>query len=301
MTHIFDAAATASLLPYVPLSEAVAQTLAHKARGRVRSPERLSLPLPDGGVLLVMPAADESLAVTKLITVCPGNPEKGLPLIIGEVVVMRAGTGERLGVLDGPEVTARRTAAASLLAAERLAPNPAGPLLVVGAGVQALSHAMAFASGLGVGEVFVCSRSRASSEALAARLRAAGLAAESVDRPEAVLDRTPLIVTATTSPEPVIPANVRPDAFIVAVGSFSPDQAEIPAELVRRCRLYVDDLDAARAEAGDLILAGVAWENVTPLERVPERLELPGPVLYKGVGCAALDLAAARLAFSQLL
>lgn len=301
MTRIFDAAATATLLPYVPLSEAVAETLARRAQGRVQSPERLSLPLPGGGALLLMPAADGNLAVTKLITVCPGNPEKGLPLIIGEVVVMRADTGERLGVLDGPEVTARRTAAASLLAAERLAPNFEGPLLVVGAGVQALSHAMAFSAGLGVGEVFVCSRSRISSDALAARLRAAGLAARSVDHPEEVLDKTPLIVTATTSPEPVIPANVRPDAFIAAVGSFNPKQAEIPAELVRRCRLYVDDLDAAKSEAGDLILAGIDWDDVTPLESVPERLELPGPVLYKGVGCAALDLAAARLAFSQLI
>jgi len=301
MTRIFDVAATASLLPYVPLSEAVAGTLARKARGLVSSPERLRLSLTGGGVLLVMPAADQDLAVTKLITVCPGNPEKGLPLIVGEVVVMRADTGECLGVLDGPEVTARRTAAASLLAAERLAPNTDGPLLLIGAGVQALSHAMAFTSGLGVGEVFVCSRSRTSSDALAARLRATGLTAVSVDRPEEVLDKTPLIVTATTSPAPVIPAHVRPDAFIAAVGSFSPEQAEIPAELVRRCRLFVDDLDAAQSEAGDLLLAGVDWNQVTPLEIVSGRLELPGPVFYKAVGCAALDLAAARLAFSQFI
>lgn len=299
MMRIFDAAATASMLPYVPLSESIAKVLAGKASGAVCSPARLSMPLPDGGVLLLMPAADQDLAVTKLITVCPGNSEKGLPLIMGEVVVMRADTGERLGVLDGPEVTARRTAAASLLAAERLAPNTDGPLLVVGAGVQALSHALAFTSGLGVGEVFVCSRSRGSADALADRLRAAGLVAWSVGHPEEVLDKTPLIVTATTSPVPVIPAKVRQDAFIAAVGSFSPKQAEIPAELVRRCQLFVDDLDAARSEAGDLILADVEWKEVTPLELVPERLELPGPVFYKAVGFAALDLAAARLAFPR--
>lgn len=303
MTRLLDAEATAAVLPYAPLAEAVAETLSRKARGLVQCPPRLSLPLPDGGVLLLMPASDDSLAVTKLITVCPANPEKGLPLIIGEVVAMRASTGERLGILDGPEVTARRTAAASLLAAQRLALSPEGPLLVMGAGVQALSHAMAFCSGLGVGEVNVCSRSRERAEALAERLRSVGVRACAVERPEEVLDRTPLIVTATNSPVPVIPAGVRPDAFIAAVGSFHPGRAEIPAELVRRCRLYVDDLDAARTEAGDLILAGVDWSAVTPLERTGEpgaaHLAPQGPVLYKGVGCAALDLAAAKLAFPE--
>jgi ornithine cyclodeaminase len=305
-TPIFDAAATAALLPYAPLAEAVAETLSRKARGLVACPPRLSLPLPDGGVLLVMPASDGETAVTKLITVCPANPGKGLPLIMGEVVAMRASTGERLGILDGPEVTARRTAAASLLAAQRLAVSPEGPLLVMGAGVQALSHVMAFCTGLGVGEVYVCSRSRQKSEALADRLRSVGVRAQAVARPEEVLERATLIVTATNSPEPVIPAGVRGDVFIAAVGSFHADRAEIPAELVRRCRLYVDDLEAARTEAGDIILAGADWDAVTPLERTGERggergghLAPQGPVLYKGVGCAALDLAAAKLAFPE--
>lgn len=297
----YDAAATAALLPYVPLSEEIAATLARKAKGQVAAPERLSLPLPGGGVLLVMPASDGEVAVTKLISVCPGNPARGLPLIQGQVAMVRAETGQPLGALDGPEVTARRTAAASLLAASLLAPNPRGPLLVVGAGVQALSHAMAFASGIEAGEVFVCSRARAKADALVARLRAAGVEARAVDRAEEVLDRTPLVVTATDSPQPVIPARVRPDAFIAAVGSFSPERAEIPAELVRRCRIFVDDLASARAEAGDLLLAGIDWAEAIPLENVSGRLEFEGPVLYKAVGHAALDLAAARLALRTIL
>jgi len=308
---VYDAAATAALLPYVPLSEEIADVLAAKCRGELTVPERLSLPLPGGGVLLVMPATDGELAVTKLITVSPGNSGLGLPLIQGEVDVMRAATGERLGLLDGPEVTARRTAAASLLAADLLAPEPQGPLLVVGSGVQALSHAMAFHAGLGVQEVFVCARDCAKAEALAERLRGAGVPARSVVRVADVLDRATLIVTATNSPTPVIPDAVRDDAFIAAIGSFSPERAEIPASLVRRCRLFTDSLEGARTEAGDLILAGVDWAEVTPLEQVclarnglesgpgepgEARLSHRGPVLYKAVGCAALDLAAARLA-----
>jgi len=298
MLTLFDAAATARLLPWVPLADAIAATLTRKAAGLVSAPERTALPLPGGGTLLVMPASDGELAVTKLVSVNPDNAALGLPLIQGEVVALRAATGQRLGVLDGPEVTARRTAAASLLAASLLAPDPEGPLLVVGAGVQALSHAMAFTAGLGVRQVFVAARARAKAEAMARRLRGAGVDARAVENPAEVLGLATLVVTATASPQPVIGGDVRPDAFIAAVGSFQPDRAEVPPELVRRCRLFVDDLDAARAEAGDLLLAGPDWSCVTPLEAVPARQELPGPVLYKAVGHASLDLAAARLAFA---
>uniref|UniRef100_A0A7C4EIQ3 Delta(1)-pyrroline-2-carboxylate reductase family protein n=1 Tax=Fundidesulfovibrio putealis TaxID=270496 RepID=A0A7C4EIQ3_9BACT len=303
-----NAAATAAMLPYVPLCDAIAETLAGKRLGRVQAPQRTSLPLPGGGVLLLMPATDGDIAITKLITVHPGNPAAGLPLIQGEVDVMRAATGERLGLMDGPETTARRTAAASALAASLLAPDPEGPLLVVGAGVQALSHALAFHAVLGTPRVTVCSRRVERAKALAELLDAQGINAGYAQDPAPQAAQASLIVTATTSASPVIPEAVRDDAFIAAVGSFSPDRAEIPAGLVRRSSVYVDDLDAAREEAGDLLLAGVDWAGVTPLEdalgeggAAPDGVAPGGPVLYKGVGHASLDLAAARLAFAQEL
>lgn len=294
--RILDAEAATALLPYGPLAEAVADTLAAKARGLIHAPARTTTRLADKGVLLAMTAADPELAVAKLVTVHPGNPARGLLVSQGEVLAMRSDTGERLGLLDGSAVTARRTAAASLLAARLLAPNPAGPLLVIGAGAQASAHAWAFVQGLGVTEVFVCSRSRDSARNLARALAAEGVRASDVAAPEDVLDRTGLIVTATTSPVPVLPEAVRHDAFIAAVGVFQPEKAEVPAGLVRRAELFVDTLEDAPHEAGDLLLAGVDWSAVTPLEAVPGRRELPGPVLYKSVGHAVLDLAAARLA-----
>ena len=312
--RMFDADRTAALLPYGPLADEVARTLARKSQGLVDAPERLCLPLPGGAVLLVMPASDGELAVTKLVTVHPGNAALGLPLIRGEVLVLDAVTGQRLALLDGPALTARRTAAASLLAARLLAPAPGGPLLVVGAGVQAKAHAEAFLDGLAgldVKEMFIHARNALAAEALAEHLRGLGAEAVALKEPDQAVDhtgRTPqtlrqaleratLIVTATASPVPVLPEQVRDDAFIAAVGSFRPDEAEIPAGLVRRCALYVDSLEGARAEAGDLLLAGVDWSRVTPLEQtLAGREPAAGPVLYKSVGHAALDLAAARLA-----
>lgn len=298
-----NAAATAAMLPFVPLCDTIAETLAAKRLGRVSAPQRTSLPLPGGGMLLMMPATDGDIAITKLITVHPGNPDAGLPLIQGEVDVMRAATGERLGLLDGPETTARRTAAASALAASLLAPDPEGPLLVVGAGVQALSHALAFHAVLGTPRVTVCSRRVERAKALARTLDAHGINAGYAQDPALLAAQASLIVTATTSPTPVIPETVRDDVFIAAVGSFSPDRAEVPAGLVRRCAVYVDDLDSAREEAGDILLAGLDWAAVTPLEDTLDAggALSTGPVLYKSVGHASLDLAAARLAFAPNL
>ncbi|MBA2512025.1 MAG: delta(1)-pyrroline-2-carboxylate reductase family protein, partial [Rubrobacteraceae bacterium] len=127
MTRIFGAEETASRLPYAALADAIREVVLARSSGGVQAPPRLALPLPEGGVLLVMPASDAEIAITKLVTVHPGNAGRGLPTIQGEVVVMEAATGERLGLLDGATVTARRTAALSLLAARELAPRPEGP------------------------------------------------------------------------------------------------------------------------------------------------------------------------------
>lgn len=298
--RVLDARDTAGVLPYGPLSLAIAQVLRDKAAGLVKAPARLNLDLPGGASLLAMPVCDDRLAVIKVISIHPGNAAKGLPVTQAEVLVMRADSGERVCLLDGATLTARRTAAASLLAARLLAPEPAGPLLVIGAGAQARAHAQAFMRELGVGEAYVHSPTTSKAQALADELGVLGRASV-VSDPAQVLNRVNLIVTATTSPVPVMPDMVRPEAFIAAVGSFKPNQAEVPAGLVRRARVYVDALEEAREEAGDLILADVDWSRVTPLEQTLDSTPAKGgPVLYKSVGHAVLDLAAARLAVRQL-
>lgn len=300
--RVLDAEATRGAMPYAELARALAGALRRWKTGAVAAPARLRVPLPGGGVLLVMPAAGERLAMTKLVSVHPGNPGLGLPSLLGEVVVMDAATGERLALLDGPELTARRTAALSLLAARTLAPDPGGPLLVVGSGVQARGHLEAFAAGLGTRQVWVVSRTEAKAEALAAHGRSLGLDCTAVERVEDVLPKAALIVTATTSARPVLPdlsdgGGVRPDAFIAAVGAHSPGEAEIPALLVRRCRIYVDMPEACAAEAGDLIQAQVDWREVASLaDALDQPRPQSGPVLFKSVGHALFDLAAAELA-----
>lgn len=288
-----SAAQTAALLPYPELAEAIERVLRDKAAGTVWAPERLVMPLPGGGTLLLMPAADAEITIVKQVTVHPGQQ----PSVRAEVYVLDTRTGERRLGLDGATVTARRTAAVSLLAAQKLAPNPKGPMLIVGAGTQGRGHLEAFRSGLGVKRVYVASRNLEHAQALVAQARSLGLEGEPAPSLEAVLGEVSLIVTATTSRTPVLPEGVREDAFIAAVGAFQPEMAEIPAGLVRRSRVFVDSLEGARAEAGDLIQAGVDWGRVRGLEGPRPQ---DGPVLFKSVGHALWDLAAARLAMRML-
>jgi ornithine cyclodeaminase len=296
-----DAARTAAALPWGPLVDAIEATLHDHAAGRAHLPERMVLPIAPGASLFVMPAwlnADAGdVAITKLISFVGDNPSRGLPAIQGDMWVLRASTGERLALCDGPAVTARRTAAVSALAARRLAPLPSGPLLVIGAGTQGRAHAEAFAELLGVRELWVHSRSAASADALVAHAAAMGLSAHRVVDLDAALARCPLVVTATTAQQVCLAGPVRADAFIAAVGSFKPEMIELAADLVRSATIVIDT-DAARHEAGDLIQAGVAMSALRTLERVvtghAEQRAL-APVLFKSCGSALWDLAAGRL------
>ena len=301
MNRLLDATATARRLPYLGLAQQIPQLLGDPS---VRVPERLVQPLPGGASLFVMPASDAQIAIAKLITFTPGNAGSGRPAIQGDVIVFDAATGERALILDGPTVTARRTAAVSLLAAQCLAPNRHGPLLVVGAGAQGRAHLEAFAQGLPLREAVIVSRSAASAQALAGHARLLGLKASVAEDADAALADCPLVVTCTPASGVVLRALPRPDAFIVAVGAFTPEMVELGAELCRHVARHgrvVVDTPAARHEAGDLLQAGLDVAAFASLREVlvPAAQPAVGPVLFKSCGWAGWDLAAARLAMAR--
>ena len=305
MTTHLTPAQTARALPYPALAQHLQDLLRDPS---VTVPARLVQPLAGGGSFFVMPATDARLAISKLITFIPDNATRGLPSIQGDVVVFDATTGQRLCILDGPTVTARRTAAVSLLAAQKLARNTNGPLLVVGAGVQGHSHVEAFAAGLGVQEVWVASRSTQSADALVRHCQTLGLRAKRVDDADAALADCPLVVSTTSAQAVTLRAMPRPDAFVAAVGAFTPRMVEWDAAICRRLAaegtLVVDTRDADH-EAGDLLQADI---DVTALPTLGDVVtQTPawadyassrstGPVFFKSCGWAGWDLAAARCA-----
>jgi 1-piperideine-2-carboxylate/1-pyrroline-2-carboxylate reductase [NAD(P)H] len=298
MNTLLDAAQTAARLPYPAL---VAQVRALLGDASVQVPARLVQALPGGGSLFVMPACDSRVAMTKLITFTPANAGTARATIQGDVVVFDVATGERQLVLDGPTVTARRTAAVSLLAAQMLAPNPRGPLLIVGAGVQGRAHLEAFAQGLPLKEVRVASRSDASARALVEHARALGLRASIAVTPDDPLAECPLVVTCTPAAGVVLRRTPRDDAFIAAVGAFTPAMVELDPGLCRHCAelgtVIVDTRDADH-EAGDLLQAGLDVAAFATLGEViaDSAAWTRGPILFKSCGWAGWDLAAARTA-----
>ena len=296
-----DPAQTARALPYVALAESVRALLQDPS---VFVPPRIVQPLAHGGSLFVMPAADEQVAITKLITFVADNASRGLPAIQGDVVVFDAKDGQRLVTLDGPTVTARRTAAVSLLAAMELAPVTQGKLLIVGAGVQGRSHLEALVQGLGVREVLIASRSKSSADALVAHARLLGVQAERCDDPDAALADCTLVVSCTSAQEVALRAMPRDDAFVCAVGAFTPRMVEWAPEVCRhmaeRGRVVVDTRDADH-EAGDLLQAGLGVSGFASLADVIHQRPVghcqdqrAGPVFFKSCGWAGWDLAAAR-------
>jgi ornithine cyclodeaminase len=272
-------------------------------------PPRLVQRLSDQSSLFVMPASDTKLAITKLITWVADNPLRGLPSIQGEVMVFDVRDGRRLCLLDGPTVTAHRTAAVSLLAAQKLAPNTAGKLLLVGAGVQARAHLHAFVHGLGVKEVVVSSRTRASAQLLVDEAQAMGLQAQIAESADDALADCSLVVSATSAQQIALRARPREDAFVCAIGAFTPAMVEwapeVCAYMAKHGRVYVDTRDADH-EAGDLLQAGLDVTTFPTLQalvrgEVSGGYSKNGPVFFKSCGWAGWDLAAARCVVGLLL
>jgi ornithine cyclodeaminase len=302
MSPLLDAFQTARSLPWPTLVQGLARLLADPS---VQVPARLVQPLAGGASLFVMPAMDSQVAMTKLISFTPANAGTDRAVIQGDVVVFDVASGQRRLILDGPTVTARRTAAVSLLAAQRLAPNVKGPLLIIGAGVQGRAHLEAFAQGLPISEVVIASRSEASAQALAQQARVLGLTASVTARPQAAMVHCPLIVTCTPALEVVLRGEPREDCFLAAVGAFTPRMVELGPALCRHFaelgQVWLDSADAVH-EAGDLLQAGLDPRPCPTLAQAPHEPgpHGDGPVLFKSCGWAGWDLAAARVAMETL-
>ena len=288
---------------------AVREALAELSTGRTLVPDRTSLEIPGRRTTaLVMPAylPRTGRIGVKLISLCEDNPAKGLPLAQAVTVVMDAETGVPLAVLDAGHLTAVRTGAASGVATDLLARKDARVAAVFGAGVQGRTQLEAVAAVRPLRKAFVFDVDPRAAAAFAAEMGSRlGLDVEPAGSSRD-LGQADIVCTATTSAVPVFSdADLKPGVHINAVGSYKPHVREVPAETVRRARVFVDDRRAALEEAGDLIIPlrqGLieASHILAELGAVLAGLE-PGRVsngdvtLFKSVGSAVQDLAVAGL------
>jgi len=299
------------LLDWSPTIDAIEQMF----RQDCRMPTRHHHTLVDRGarspVTLLMPAwiPDKYLGV-KTVNVFPDNAALGKPAVSGVYLLFSGETGEILAVLEGGELTARRTAAASALAARFLARPDASRLLVVGTGRLSRNLARAHASVRPIRRVAVWGRHAARAAAVAQELREAGLDAHPVDDLARAAGEADVISCATLSSTPLVRGEwLRPGVHLDLVGGFTPAMRETDDEAIRRASVFVDTRAGATREAGDIVVP-LANGSLRPegiradlfdLARGTHggRTDRDEITLFKSVGAALEDLAAAILVFQR--
>ncbi len=267
---------------------------------------------PDA-TLLLMPAWQSGRHIgIKMVTVFPGNAAADLPSVMGAYLLLDGKTGEVLALLDGPALTARRTAAASALAASYLARPDCERLLMVGTGALAPHLVEAHASVRPIRNVLVWGRDPDKAKRLAQRLDRKTLKVAATTDLEAAVRGAHVVSCATLSFEPLIRGEWLPlGVHLDLVGGFTPERREADDEAVRRARIFVDTREGAVKEAGDIVQplrAGIIGENdiagdlfeLTRGTRAGRRYH-DQITLFKSVGTALEDLAAAQLAYERAL
>src|SRR4051795_10619828 len=248
MIPFFDGAAVRAAVPPERAFSAVRDAFVAFARGEWTMPPKLYVGAYPAGDFRAMPALGAGHASLKWVTSFPGNPAQGLPTVTGLVLVSDAATGMLRGVLDAGAVTALRTGAAAVLAAETLGRPDAATAAVVGAGVNGRAAVESFvASGR---EPLVWDLDSARAEAAAAEL-----GGRAVAREEALV--ADLLVTVTPGKELLLPAgSLRPGQHVSLMGADGPGKAEIALGELERARLFCDDWE--QASHGGELAAGVA-------------------------------------------
>jgi 1-piperideine-2-carboxylate/1-pyrroline-2-carboxylate reductase [NAD(P)H] len=293
-----DRRATAAATGFPALVDALELAAKQYDAGLIKSPARISVPLAGEGVSLSMPASGPDISIHKLVNVQPANGAKGLPTIQGIVTVCDAETGKPLCFLDGPELTGRRTAGISLLGMRTFVHGDVGCVLLIGTGTQASFHLAGIAAVYPRCRVLVRGIDAAAERAFCRAHQP--MHAALAPCPSRIPDDAQVVITLTTSKQVVYNEPALQGRLIIGIGAFTPEMAEIGRTALSGSDIIVDDLVGTRQEAGDLLQAGLDWSLVRPIAAAFGVKSQTRPVVFKSVGTAAWDLAAARVALACL-
>ena len=305
-----DANATRDALPFDALIAVIDAMFVAGAEVPPRNVHAIGGATGEQGTVLIMPAWQGRYMGIKTVNIFPGNAARGLPGLFSTYILYDAATGEPLAQIDGNEITSRRTAAASALAARYLARGDAGSLLVVGSGRVASLLPHAYRAVRPIREVIVWSRNHDSALKLAAELRADGFDARASDDLEAAARQADIVSCATLATQPVIRGEwLRAGSHLDLIGSFTPQMRETDDACFAGARLFVDTLEALQ-KSGDL-LGPMSRGVFAPADiagtlealcrgKVAGRRNDDERTVFKSVGTALEDLAAAVLVMDSV-
>ena len=288
----------------------VAEALVKQARGEVERPERPHFPIGRGiegdeplGTGIAMPAyihGDDHFA-TKLVGLNEGNEARGFPTLHAQIVLTDARTGVPQAFMAGTTVTNARTGAIGGLAVRELAPD-ATAVGVLGAGAQARwqTRAIDAVADLAAVQIYSPSDSR---RRCVADLREREIPAEAVDSPRAAVDGVDVVVTATTSSEPVFPADALADGtLVVAIGAFTAEMQELEAGVFERASRVFADVPPEVAGIGDILATDLSEPDLVAMgDLLADGYTRDSPdevLVLESVGSATLDAAAGQAIYA---
>jgi ornithine cyclodeaminase len=311
---ILNADDVRTALPMRAVIEATKRAYVAIHKGKAEVPLRARLPVEKhDGVSLIMPAYvetrwDEAMAV-KIVSVFPRNRDKGMAIIQAGVIAFDAKTGVPIAVMEGGVLTAIRTGAASGAATDLLARPESKSAAIFGAGVQGRTQLEAICTVRPIEQAWIYDLDRSSVDKFIADMagkRPMPHDLRAAKSPEEAVANADIICTATTATTPVFPDEaVKPGTHINGVGAYTLEMVEVPPETIRRSSVYVDSVQAALEEAGDLVAAlnrnlvhedefielGAAVEDASLRRTSDEEI-----TFFKSVGVAVQDAIAAQLA-----
>jgi ornithine cyclodeaminase/alanine dehydrogenase-like protein (mu-crystallin family) len=310
--RVLDAQATGIRLPFGELVATLRRAFAEGCVVPVRHHHTIANDGEPDATLLLMPAWHEThrsgryLGI-KIVTVFPGNTARNLPGLTSTYMLYDGRTGAQLALLDGNTITSRRTVAASALAADYLARKDARRLLVIGAGRVASLISDAYRAVREIEHIDIWDIDAASAARLAQNLKQQGLTTSVVSDLEPAVRAADIVSAATLATVPIIRGEwLRPGTHVDLIGGFTPAMREADDEAVRRSSVYIDTREALH-EAGDLvqpIRAGIFSADLVraTLDELcrsdaPARTSDSEITLYKAVGTALADLAAATMVY----
>ncbi len=309
--RIISAAEVEGALDWDSLIERLRQAFRRGVEAPVRHHHEIENPGADPAALLLMPAWQPGRQIgVKIVTVFPSNAERNLPAVMGAYLLIDGKTGSPKALIDGPMLTLKRTAAASALASSYLSRPDSERLLMIGTGALAPHLIMAHAAVRPICNVLIWGRNLEKAAKLAKRLTRREFRVEATDDLASAAEGAHVISCATLSPDPLVRGDwLRPGQHLDLVGAFRPDMRETDDTAIRRARVFVDTRDGACQEAGDIVqplesgvldaddIAGDLFD-LTRGERAGRRF-YDQITLFKSVGTALEDLAAAELAFER--
>ncbi|WP_305987186.1 ornithine cyclodeaminase family protein [Roseibium sp. MMSF_3544] len=304
---------TRDALPFPDLIDALAEMFRSGCTMPTRHHHDFEIPGEPEGTMLLMPAwVPGGYAGVKVVNVVPGNSERNLPAVHGQYLLSDARTGEMLAMIDGGELTARRTAAASALAARYLSRSDARHLLVLGTGRLAPNLIAAHMAIRSIEDVTIWGRSTQKTEEFVKELNAQlPIRIRAANNLRDALGEADIVSAATLSSEPLIKGNaLKPGAHVDLVGAFKPTMRESDDDLIKRAEIFVDTREGCLSEGGDIVQplkSGLISQSDIQADLYdlcrgnhPGRQSDEAITMFKSVGAALEDLAGAMLVYRNI-